>query len=147
VAQRQGIARVALVAALLVGGCGDRPPAYPTYPVNQEWVAAPGWRLKVTGVRCGASETDPDAGDVCLVAVAFTNVGDRARPFSGTADEAGPTWRLVGYDAQAREFHGHGGVEPATDPGAAGRTELVFEVPTRLRLVRVLVGDVMVRLS
>jgi hypothetical protein len=149
VAQRQGIA-VALAVALLLGGCGEAaaaPSPSPTYHVNQEWVAAPGWRLKVTGMRCGVRESDPDAGEACLVAVAFTNVGDRARTFSGTADEAGPTWRLVGYDAQAREFHGHGRLEPPTDPGAAGTTELVFEVPAHLRLVRVLLGDVLVVLD
>jgi hypothetical protein len=82
-----------------------------------------------------------------VVAVAFTNVGDRARPFSGTADDAGPTWRLVGYDAQAREFHGHGRLEPPTEPGASATTELVFEVPAHLRLVRILFGDTVVLLD
>jgi hypothetical protein len=122
----------------------------PTYRVNQDWDAPPGWRLRVTGMECGIAADpgsgDPDAGDVCLVAVAFTNVGDQARPFSGTPDAAGPTWRIVGYDGRGREFHGHGRLEGLTRPGGSGTSQLVFEVPTGLRLNRVLLGDAMVTL-
>ena len=145
-AKRQGIA-VLLAAGLLVGACGHR---YPTYRVNQEWTAPPGWRLAVTGMRCGpAAElmpADSDAGNVCLVDVTYANVGDQARPFSGTADQPGPTWRLVGYDAGGHEFHGHGTLADSTDPGRTGTTALVFEVPTGLRLRRVLIGDAMVEI-
>lgn len=149
-AQRQGIV-AALAVALLLAGCSHRAAAsFPTYRVNQEWDAPPGWRLAVTGMRCGAAsalgQAEPDAEDVCLVALAFTNVGDRARPFSGTGDAAGPTWRLVGYDGAAHEFHGHGRLEGSTAPGARGTTELVFDVPAGLRLSRVLIGDAMVLL-
>jgi hypothetical protein len=124
--------------------------------VNQEWSAPPGWRLAVTGMRCGpAAEltpADPDAGDVCLVDVRFVNASDEARPFSGTADQPGPTWRLVGYDARGHEFHGHefngdGTLDATTDPGRTGSTALVFEVPADLRLSRVLIGDAMVDLG
>jgi hypothetical protein len=102
-------------------------------------------------MRCGAG-TALDPGDstdehVCLVDVGYTNVGDRARPFSGTGDEPGPTWRLVGYDAGAREFHGHGRLTDAMAPGGTGTTPLVFPVPAGLRLSRVLIGDVMVDLQ
>jgi hypothetical protein len=99
------------------------------------------------GTASGLGQADADAEDVCLVAVAFTNVGAEAETFSGTTDQPGPTWRLVGYDAQAREFHGHGRLEPSTPPGASGTTELVFDVPTGLHLDRVLIGDAMVDLT
>ncbi|MGC9665296.1 hypothetical protein ACNTMW_01935 [Planosporangium sp. 12N6] len=34
---------------------------------------------------------DTDADHVCVVAIVFTNEGDRPRPFPGTADEQDPT--------------------------------------------------------
>jgi hypothetical protein len=103
-------------------------------------------------VRCGPADTlRPGSGseepDVCLVAVAFTNLGETPRPFSGTDEAAGPTWRVVGYDVDGREFHGHGQLEAATAPGASGTSELIFVVPAGLTLTRVLVGDAFVRLS
>ena len=135
------------MAVLALAGCA----AVPTYPVGTAWDAPPGWRLSVTGMRCGPAATldpgDPDEQDTCLVEVAYRNIGDRARPFCGTTDEPGPTWRLVGYDAQAGEFHGHARPTAPTPPGGSGTAQLVFEVPTGLRLSRVLVGDAIVRLS
>jgi hypothetical protein len=105
----------------------------------------------VTGQRCGRAAAldpgDPDVQDVCLVEVSYANSGDRARSFSGTADEPGPTWRLVGYDTQAHEFHGHARSTPPVPPGDRGITQLVFEVPTGGRLVRLLFGDALVALD
>jgi hypothetical protein len=99
------------------------------------------------GNASGLGQPDPDSEDVCLVAVAFTNHGPGAETFSGTADQPGPTWRLVGYDAQAGEFHGHVPLAAPTPAGASGTTELVFDVPKGLRLNRVLIGDAMVDLT
>ncbi len=161
-AQRPGLTRLGAVlctAALLTAGCSGRPPlgagpapsATPTYHLGEGWTAPPGWRLMVTGVRCGpAASLDPgdaDVDHVCLVEVSYANFGDRARPFSGTADDQGPTWRLVGYDAQAHEFHGHSRTTRPVAPGDRGVTQLVFEVPAGLRLVRLLFGDVLVDLA
>jgi hypothetical protein len=105
----------------------------------------------VTAVRCGAAGSldpgDADVADVCLVEVSFANAGDRPRPFSGTADDPGPTWRLVGYDTEAHEFHGHARSTAPVPPGGRGITQLVFEVPTGRQLVRILFGDVQVDLS
>jgi hypothetical protein len=139
-----------LAAALTTGGCGGRPAspaggATPVYRVGQEWPAPPGWRLAVTGMRCGAAaalgQTDPDTEDVCLVAVAFSNTDDRSRPFPGTGERPGPAWRLVGYDAAGGEFHGH------ELPAGDGRVEVAFPVPAGGRLTRVLIGDATVDLS
>jgi hypothetical protein len=165
VAQRPGLARPVIAVATVVlfaAGCGGRPPAretglgadvstLPTYQVGQDWTAKPGWRIRITAQRCGPAATLDEEGaeapDVCLVAVGFTNVGDRSRPFAGTPDDAGPTWRVVGYDAQTHEFHGHSRPTPDTPPGGTGSAELVFEVPAGLRLSRVLLGDAIVALS
>jgi hypothetical protein len=158
VAQRPGLTLL-LATVLLIGGCTDRPPAgagpssspTPTYHLGDVWDAPPGWRLMVTGVRCGpAASLDPgdaDVAHVCLVDVSYANFSHQARPFSGTADEPGPTWRVVGYDAQAHEFHGHGRSTATVAPGDRGVTQLVFEVPAGLRLVRLLFGDVLIDLT
>ena len=152
--------RAAALASLLLGGCGrspaqragpgTAPSGYGTYQVNQQWDEPPGWRLAVTGIRCGAAATlapgDTDADHVCLVAVRFTNEGNTSRPFTGTADEPGPTWRICAYDAQGDEFHGHARPVDPTAPGASGGTDLVFEVPVGVDLRRVLVAQGMVRL-
>jgi len=82
----------------------------------------------------------------CVVGVTFTNDGGRPRPFTGTADETGPTWRISGYDAQGHEFHGHARPVPDTAPGGTGGTEIVFEVPPEVRLRRVLIATGMVEL-
>jgi hypothetical protein len=162
------LTRAALLGALpgallgaLLGGCAHRPPArvpgsgtaptpYRTYQVDQPWNEPPGWRLAITGIRCGPAAQvaagDTDADHVCVVGVAFTNEGDRPRPFSGTADETGPTWRITGYDARGDEFHGHARPVDPTSPGAGGTTALVFEVPADVRLRRVLIATGMVDL-
>lgn len=95
----------------------------------------------------GSDAGDPDRQDVCLVDVAFTNESDQARSFSDTGDRLGPTWRVVGYDTRAHEFHGHARPAAGTLPYGSGTTELVFDVPTGLRLDRVLLDDAMVALT
>src|SRR5204862_7198557 len=111
----------AALAGVLLGGCarspvpptgpGTSPSAYRIYRVDQQWDEPPGWRLAVTGIRCGAATQlapgDTDADHVCVVGVRYTNVGNTSRPFTGTADEQGPTWRISAYDEQGDEFHGH----------------------------------------
>jgi hypothetical protein len=151
-----------VLALLLLGGCGTRSPVpdpgtgtspspYRTYQVNQPWEEPSGWRLAVTGIRCGATDQlapgKTDVEHVCLVGLGFTNEGKVSRPFTGTAENEGPTWRVSAYDDQGHEFHGHATqpVDP-TAPGASGGTELVFEVPASVRLRRVLIGTGMVTL-
>jgi hypothetical protein len=106
--------------------------------------------LAIGGVRCGPGADlapgDTDAENVCLVTVDFTNEGGQPRPFTGTADDPGPAWRVSGYDADGHEFHGHAREVDATPPGGGGRTDLVFEVPAGLALRRVLIGGGMVDL-
>ena len=144
------------VALLLLGGCGTRSPArgpdpgtspspYRTYRMNQPWDEPSGWRLVVTGIRCGTTDEpapgETDVEHVCLVRLRFTNAGNVSRPFTGTAADEGPTWRVGAYDDQGHEFHGHA-TRPAdpTAAGASGGAELVFEVPASVRLRRVLIG-------
>jgi hypothetical protein len=155
------LAAVALVG-LILGGCGDRAPvprtgpgpspsAYRMYRTSQSWQEPPGWRLAVDGIRCGPTAQlapgDTDADNVCVVGVTFTNVGDTARPFTGTADEPGPTWRISGYDAAGDDFHGHARPVGPTAPGASGSTDLVLEVPAGVQLSRVLIAQGMVTLA
>jgi hypothetical protein len=159
VAQRPSLI-IAFAAVLLIGGC-DRSSARPsgprtgapTYRLGQAWDEPANWRIKITGMRCGrasdldhvtyASE-DPDRQDICLVHVTFTNREDRARSFSGTD---GPTWRVVGFDTGGHEFHGHARRVNSTARDRTGRTDLVFEVATGLRLHRLLLGGTMVTLA
>jgi hypothetical protein len=128
------------VAAPILGACGARPPhpspgagaapsSTPVYQIGQAWDAPPGWRLRVTGMRCAPAATlRPGNGSeepaVCLVAVAFTNLSQIPRPFR------------VQMKPPAR---------PGGAPGASGTSELNFEVPAGLALSRVLVGDAFVR--
>jgi hypothetical protein len=151
-----------VLVGLLLGGCADRSPArvtgpgtapvgYRTYRLGQQWDEPPGWRVAVTGIRCGATESlapgDTDADHVCLVTVTFTNETAQARPFTGTADEPGPTWRVSAYDADGDEFHGHARPVGPTAPGGTGSTDLVFEVPQGPPVRRVLLAEGMVDLS
>jgi hypothetical protein len=155
------VGAVALAAAVL-GGCagtspapptgpGTSPSGYRTYRVDERWHEPPAWRLGITGVRCGAADRlapgDTDAEHVCVAAVSFTNEGGVPRPFTGTADEQGPTWRISGYDAEGHEFHGHARPVGPTAPGASGRTDLIFEVPEGIQLRRILIAQGMVTLS
>ena len=132
-------------------GPGPSPSPFRTYQVNQEWYEPPGWRLAVTGIRCGATASiAPGASGedhVCLVGVRYTNVGARPAVFSGTGDDTGPTWRIDGYDAAGRDFHGHAELAGPTAPGASGRDDVVFELPASVRLTRVLMAGGMVNLS
>jgi hypothetical protein len=162
VAQRQQLIAALTVVLLTAGGCGRssaQPQAgrtgTPTYRAGQAWEEPKDWRITLTGMRCGrgpdfapesAALDDPGRQDICLVHVAFTNDGDRARSLSDT-DQPSPVWRVVGYDTQGHEFHGHARPAGITPPGASGGTELVFEVPAKLRLHRVLFGDAMIGFS
>jgi hypothetical protein len=151
---------LALVAGLL-GGCADRPPAratglgagpvaspYRSYAPGQQWEEPPGWRLSLTGVRCGPTDQlapgDTDAAHVCVVGVAFTNQTGTTRQF--TADP-GPTWRISATDGHGADFHGHARPVPDTPPGASGTTDLVFEVPEGFQLRQVLIAEAVVTLS
>jgi hypothetical protein len=156
---------VRLLCAVLVGvplggcvrsparspGLGVAPSGWTTYRLDQTWDEPPGWRVAVTGIRCGATASlapgDTDADHVCVVAVAFTNTGTTAMPFTGTDDDPGPTWRVTGYDADGDEFHGHARPVGPTAPGASGSTDLVFEVPPGPPLRRVLLARGMVELT
>jgi hypothetical protein len=152
----------AVLAGVLLGGCAQRSPArspglgiapsgWRTYHLGQQWDEPPGWRVAVTGIRCGATASlapgDTDADRVCLVAVTFANETARALPFTGTADDPGPTWRVSAYDADGAEFHGHARQVAPTPPGASGGTDLVFEVPPGPPLRRVLLAQGMVDLT
>jgi len=154
-------AAIALLGALL-SGCAARFPARVTGPGTapsphqnhrrgQAWQEPPGWRLAVSGIRCGAAAQlapgDLDSDPVCVVDVVYTNDGDRPRSFTGTTDEQGPTWRISGYDAQGHEFHGHARQVGTTPPGATGHTDLIFELPGGITLQRVLIATGMVDLS
>lgn len=155
---------VALLGVILLGGCGHQAPIrttgsgpapsaspFRTYRVDQEWYEPPGWRLTVTGIRCGATArlapgvTEED--HVCLVGVRYTNVAGRPGVFSGTGDDTGPTWRIDGYDAAGHDFHGHAELVGPTAPGASGRDDVVFEVPASVHLTRVLMASGMVDLA
>jgi hypothetical protein len=127
------------------GGCGTGPAQL---RVGQSWTAPPGWRVTATGQLCGPATTpvEPDVADVCRVAVTVVNDSDRAQPIAGTDARPGPFWRMVGYDADSHEFHGHGRPEPDAPPGSTTTIEVVFEVPAGRQLRRVLLGDTMVRL-
>jgi hypothetical protein len=134
------------VAVALGGGCGAGSPQ--RRQVGQSWTAPPGWQVTATGQHCGPgpAEVEPDVADVCRVAVTVTNHSDRPRETAGTDEQPGPFWRMVGYDADSHEFHGHGRPEPVTPPNSTTTTEVLFEVPAGQRLERVLLGDTMVRL-
>jgi hypothetical protein len=137
------------VAVALCGGCGTgREPEPARLQVGQSWSAPPGWRVTATGQRCGppAASDEPDVADVCRIAVTAVNDSDRAQPIADTDARPGPFWRMVGYDADSHEFHGHGRPEPVTPPGSTITTEVVFEVPAGQRLWRVLLGDAIVQL-
>jgi len=155
------LAGVAL-AGLLLGGCTARPPArdpgpgvdpspWRSYRLGQQWTEPPGWRIAVTGFRCGATASlapgDTDAEHVCLATITFTNETASPIPFTGTVDDPGPTWRVTGYDADGDEFHGHARQVDATAPGASGTTVLIFETPSDTMLRRVLLARGMVDLS
>lgn len=151
-----------VLAGLLLDGCADRAPVrdpgpgvdpspYRTYRLGEQWTEAPGWRVAVTGSRCGPTASlapdDTDVDHVCLVTVAFTNETAGAIPFTGTVDDPGPTWRVTGYDGSGDEFHGHARQVGPTGPGASGTTDLIFEIPAGTPLRRVLLSDGMVDVS
>jgi hypothetical protein len=157
------LAGVAL-SGVLLGGCGNQAPTrltgsgpapsyspFRNHQVNQEWDEPPGWRLAVTGMRCGATaQIAPGASmedHVCLVGVRYTNRSSQPSVFSGYGDNTGPTWRIDGYDAEGHDFHGHARLVDPTPPGASGTDDIVFEVPAEVHLRRVLVASGMVDLG
>lgn len=159
-----GVAVRLLCAALVgaaLGGCarspapdpglGIAPSGWTTYHLDQRWDEPPGWRIAVTGIRCGATASlapgDTDADRVCLVSVTYTNTGTATIPFTGTVDDPGPTWRVTGFAADGAEFHGHALPVGPTAPGASGSDDLLFEVPPGPPLRRVLLARGMVVLT